>query len=321
MSISFSRLVIVSVYDNSKFLSAGESDISSILGGMSHQDILRLFSGPSGAGLTGAIRGARPSSVQSQETPTPARAQSAPETQPAAESAGSTTPTARPFTAAPAASSAAPPAPESRAAAPSIQLSDLQNVLSNIQGRGYSFRQHLSYRNWICMYDVVCLLILLAPGAAAEVISLTEALNAEQMVPILADPTVQERLTQFLPQDASLPSSQEELHATISSPQFQQALNSFSSALASGQLGPALSQFGLGEAAIAAANEGGEFSDRLCSCSVFLCVMPSCVLYLGVLYLGVLYLGVLYLLVCYTFLCVIPSCVLYLGVFQIYKHL
>lgn len=77
------------------------------------------------------------------------------------------------------------------------------------------------------------------------------------MVPILADPSVQERLTPYLPQDASIPSNQAELRATISSPQFQQALNSFSSALASGQLGPALGQFGLGDAAIAAANEGG----------------------------------------------------------------
>lgn len=86
---------------------------------------------------------------------------------------------------------------------------------------------------------------------------MSEALNAEQMVPILADPAVQERLTPFLPQDASIPSSEEELRSTISSPQFQQALTSFSTALISGQLGPVLTQFGLNEEAINAANNGG----------------------------------------------------------------
>lgn len=102
------------------------------------------------------------------------------------------------------------------------------------------------------------LVIATAPGNAAEAVNLSEALNSEKMIPILADPRVQERLTPFLPQDSSIPSSQDELRATISSPQFQQALNSFSSALTSGQLGPVLAQFGLSEAAVAAANQGGK---------------------------------------------------------------
>ena len=77
------------------------------------------------------------------------------------------------------------------------------------------------------------------------------------MIPILADSAVQERLTPFLPQDASIPSSEDELRATVSSPQFHQALSSFSTALSSGQLGPVLAQFGLGESAVEAANRGG----------------------------------------------------------------
>lgn len=89
-------------------------------------------------------------------------------------------------------------------------------------------------------------------------------LTAERMIPILADPGVQERLTPFLPQDASIPSSQDELRSTVASPQFQQAVTSFSSALASGQLGPVLAQFGLGDAAVAAANQGGRIL-LLCS--------------------------------------------------------
>lgn len=43
---------------------------------------------------------------------------------------------------------------------------------------------------------------------------------------------------------------------TIQSPQFQQALSSFSTALQSGQLGPVVSQFQLNSEAIAAANTG-----------------------------------------------------------------
>lgn len=93
-----------------------------------------------------------------------------------------------------------------------------------------------------------------------QAINLAEALNAEKMIPILADPGVRERLTPFLPEQASIPSSEEELRATVSSPQFQQALASFSSALASGQLGPVLTQFGLGDAAVEAANRGGGLS-------------------------------------------------------------
>ena len=89
--------------------------------------------------------------------------------------------------------------------------------------------------------------------------NLTEVLTAERMIPLLADPAVQERLTPYLPQDASIPSSQDELRATVASPQFQQAVTSFSSALASGQLGPVLAQFGLGEAAVTAANQGGNW--------------------------------------------------------------
>ena len=42
------------------------------------------------------------------------------------------------------------------------------------------------------------------------------------MAPILANTEVQQRLTPYLPSGESLPQSSEELHHTISSPQFQQ---------------------------------------------------------------------------------------------------
>ena len=43
---------------------------------------------------------------------------------------------------------------------------------------------------------------------------------------------------------------------------YLQALSSFSSALQSGQLGPLMSQFGLGEDVANAAAQGGRISDR-----------------------------------------------------------
>ena len=96
-------------------------------------------------------------------------------------------------------------------------------------------------------------------AAAAEPVNLTEVLTAERMIPLLADPAVQERLTPNLPQDASIPTRQDELKATVASPQFPPAVTTISSALASGQLGPVLAQFGLGEAAVTAANQGGNW--------------------------------------------------------------
>lgn len=50
--------------------------------------------------------------------------------------------------------------------------------------------------------------------------------------------------------------AKQQLKDTIVSPQFQQALSSFSTALQSGQLGPVVSQFQLNPEAIAAANTG-----------------------------------------------------------------
>jgi len=85
---------------------------------------------------------------------------------------------------------------------------------------------------------------------------LSQALNPESMIPILANADVQQRLIPYLPEGEVLPKSEEELRATVSSPQFQQALSSFSSALQSGQLGPLMTQFGLGEDVANAAAQG-----------------------------------------------------------------
>ncbi|POI32974.1 hypothetical protein CIB84_003274 [Bambusicola thoracicus] len=87
-------------------------------------------------------------------------------------------------------------------------------------------------------------------------VDLATVLTPEIMAPILANAEVQERLMPYLPSGESLPQTAEEIQNTLTSPQFQQALSMFSAALASGQLGPLMSQFGLPAEAIDAANKG-----------------------------------------------------------------
>lgn len=142
-------------------------------------------------------------------------------------------------------------------------LSDLQNFLSGLQGSG-------------------------ADGAAGggRSIDLASAINAEALDKITASEAERSkgfykqfggaweqrfenkiieticiffflaRLAAHLPTVESSDNAKKQLKDTIQSPQFQQALSSFSTALQSGQLGPVVSQFQLNPEAIAAANTG-----------------------------------------------------------------
>ncbi|XP_021050043.1 proteasomal ubiquitin receptor ADRM1-like [Mus pahari] len=93
------------------------------------------------------------------------------------------------------------------------------------------------------------------PGGSQQV-DLASVLTPEIMAPILANADVQERLLPYLPSGESLPQTADEIQNTLTSPQFQQALGMFSAALASGQLGPLMCQFGLPAEAVEAANKG-----------------------------------------------------------------
>ena len=57
-----------------------------------------------------------------------------------------------------------------------------------------------------------------------------------------------------------LPPTGELVEEVLSSPQFQSALSTFHSGLASGQLGPLMSQFGLGEGVTQSAASGSKNS-------------------------------------------------------------
>ncbi|XP_045180985.2 proteasomal ubiquitin receptor ADRM1-B-like isoform X1 [Mercenaria mercenaria] len=218
---------------------AGDSDLQSILGGMSQQQLMQLLGGMNMGGPGGGLSAlmGRPGSVQSTASEPPLRVQSSPGTR----GGSSETPSQpRPVTAAALPSqnttttstttgstTTTSAGQSSGANKPAIQLSDLQNILSNMN-----------------------------VPAEKESVDLGQALSPESMIPILANADVQQRLTQYLPEGEVLPKSEEELRATISSPQFKQALSSFSSALQSGQLGPLMTQFGLGEDVANAAAQG-----------------------------------------------------------------
>lgn len=70
-----------------------------------------------------------------------------------------------------------------------------------------------------------------------------------------------QRINDMLPAVARTPTSTtaEQFSSTVQSPQFQQALSSFSAALQSGQLGPLVQQFGLPEECVNAANSASMF--------------------------------------------------------------
>lgn len=242
----------------------GEGGLQNLLGNMSHNQLMQLI-GPTGLGGLGGLgalagpglanllgSGAPPTSSSSSSSRSQAAAATSPSagatrlsstqapptpTPPAASAPSSTT-----TNTAAAAAAAAPstPAPAQTPVAPAsvgspphqpIQLSDLQSILANMN-------------------------VPAAAAAQGTAVDLASVCTPEMMAPILTNPEVQQRLLPFLPSGESLPQSAEEIQNTLSSPQFQQSMSMFSSALASGQLGPLMNQFGLSAEAVDAANRG-----------------------------------------------------------------
>lgn len=129
-----------------------------------------------------------------------------------------------------------------------LKLSDLQNIISGLSTTG-DMNQSDNDLN----------------------VDLSTSINVEVLRPLLSNDDFMKRIGDMLPQqqstalDSSSSSSatttatkplSEQFLSTVQSPQFQQALNSFSHALQSGQLGPLVQQFGLPELCVVAANKG-----------------------------------------------------------------
>uniref|UniRef100_A0A1A8N893 Adhesion regulating molecule 1 n=1 Tax=Nothobranchius rachovii TaxID=451742 RepID=A0A1A8N893_9TELE len=235
----------------------GEGGLQNLLGNMSHNQLMQLI-GPTGLGGLGGLgalagpglanllgSGGPPTSSSSSSSRSQAASVATPPsgggprlsspqvpTTPAPPPVAASSPTSvTPSTPAPAPTQVTPASVGSPPPHQPIQLSDLQSILANMN-------------------------VPAAAAAQGALVDLATVCTPEMMAPILSNPDIQQRLLPFLPSGESLPQSAEEIQNTLTSPQFQQSMSLFSSALASGQLGPLMSQFGLSAEAVDAANRG-----------------------------------------------------------------
>ncbi|XP_075897963.1 proteasomal ubiquitin receptor ADRM1-like [Nelusetta ayraudi] len=245
----------------------GEGGLQSLLGNMSHNQLMQLI-GPTGLGGIGGLGalagpglanllGSSSSSSSSSSVPAANNSSTSPSTAvtPTSTSAsaprlGSSQVPTTPIT--PSATSAASPTAStpSTPAVVSSAAAAAAAAAAGAAGAAANPTQPIQLR------DLQSILATMNVPASAQGVDLTSVLTPEVMAPILANPEVQQRLMPYLPSGESLPQSCEELSNTLNSPQFQQAMSMFSSALASGQLGPLMNQFGLPAEAVDAANKG-----------------------------------------------------------------
>lgn len=203
----------------------GDGELQSLLGNMSQQQLVQLFSG---AGLGGLANSGLLSNRSGNSTSSPSSRERGGSSSTAPEPASATS-TEESTTAA----SSRPNAPSSEATTAAagnvpIQLMDLQSVLSGIK----------------------------VPSSKEPSVDLSSGITGEVIKPLLNNPEFVKKMKDLLPPSEEASDTASEISSTVSSPQFKQALQLFSSGLQSGQLGPLINEFGLGDAAVAAASSG-----------------------------------------------------------------
>lgn len=124
------------------------------------------------------------------------------------------------------------PQPSQQALSHQLQLGDLRNILSSMnipvaEGEGEG-----------------------ETAPPQDQVNLHEVVTPDVLRPLASDREAQDQLAPHLPP------TEETTETVLTSPQFQQALGVFGSALQSGELGPLVGQFGLGERVVEAANTG-----------------------------------------------------------------
>ncbi|XP_042213831.1 proteasomal ubiquitin receptor ADRM1-like isoform X2 [Homarus americanus] len=209
-----------------------DSDIQNLFGNISQQQLMQILGsgmsslatllGPgsgSGGGRSGSGSRSSTSATTTASTTPAATTTPTPAPTPAQDSARGGNNSRESNSATPASGSVVP-----------IQLSDLQNILSGIS----------------VLEDV--------SGSPRVAVDLSPAMTAEALQPILTNEEFVNQLRPYLPATSDELPPTEQLRGTVTSPQFQQAVSLFSSALQSGQLGPLINQFGLGEDAVLAAS-------------------------------------------------------------------
>ncbi|XP_068737869.1 proteasomal ubiquitin receptor ADRM1-A-like [Montipora capricornis] len=212
----------------------GDGQLQGLLGNLDQQQLLQLLSGYGGAlgghsSLSSAGSSVTPPAAAS---PTPTRVQSSPGPRTTSSAASSGTTTPRPVTATPTVPPPAPSRPVQETAHQAVQLSDLQSILSHMQVPAENSDE------------------------PRELVDLSTVLTPDSLMPLLTDPEFREQLAPFLPAGDELSQNPTELATTLRSPQFQQAVGMFSSALQSGQLAPLMGQFGFNEDVMGAASRG-----------------------------------------------------------------
>ncbi|RZF36864.1 hypothetical protein LSTR_LSTR004552 [Laodelphax striatellus] len=236
-----------------------DGDLQNLLSNMSQQQLMQLFGGVNQIGGLSSILGtmSRPSGIGQNSRPSPETSLPAsPNNSSSGSTAASATSAASTTSATPATPASAKPATTTAASSktPSsagssqqnpIQLSDLQNFLTGLGVSGSS-------------------------GSASNV-DLSAAITPDSLQAVLSDPSRVRDLQPHLPTIGTQgQNQQEQLRSTLASPQFQQAVSMFSTALQSGQLGPVVSQFAVGPEAVNAANQGNmeEFVKALQNASI-----------------------------------------------------
>lgn len=214
----------------------GESgDLQYMLNNMSQQQLMQLFGGVGQMGGLSSLLG----SMNRSSDNSSARSVSSTPTSNRSAANNSSTNAAAPVVSTPENTSSAlprtPAAPNKgskKSAAARVTLPDLQNYLSALSPEGTGANRSLN-------------------------VDLSTALaGADNISQILNDTERAESLATHLPNTGTEEPAKQKVKETLSSPQFQQALSLFSSALQSGQLGPVVSQFQLSSEAVAAANTG-----------------------------------------------------------------
>jgi len=95
-----------------------------------------------------------------------------------------------------------------------------------------------------------------AASSSKPTIDLYDIITSENLIPLLSNKDVQEKLRVHLPEGNTILNTEDELRESIRSPEFRQAVNAFGIALQSGELGPVLAQFNFPDEVINAANQG-----------------------------------------------------------------
>ncbi|KAE8750335.1 hypothetical protein FOCC_FOCC002895 [Frankliniella occidentalis] len=235
-----------------------DGDLQNLLSNMSQQQLVQLFGG---VGQMGGL-----SSILS--TMNAPRSSSSSSGNKNSSSSGSGSGSGSSSTPAAAAVAAAAEATGSTTTAATTGTSGSSVTTTPVSSRTSSSKPAASNRNIneqvtqnpIQLNDLRNFLSSLSPypeGDQRQAVDLAAGLNTESIQPLLSNPAVVRELQQHLPspiEDSGDP--QERLRLTLTSPQFQQALSSFSDALQSGQIGHVINQFDVDGDAVSAANRG-----------------------------------------------------------------